>query len=64
MHEAFHLISISDLKLIEGIRERGGEKQYDYIREWGGNAAVVLGDSVAMEIRGEAIRNVQIVLEQ
>lgn len=33
----------------------------DYTRDWGGNSAVALTAFVAMEISGEAIRNVQIV---
>lgn len=41
----------------------GGGGETDCTREWGGNFAVVLGDFVAMEISGEAIRNVQIVFE-
>lgn len=57
------LFSVSELELMRKIRVRGWGGKTDCTREWGGNLAVVLGDFVAMEISGEAIRNVQIVFE-
>lgn len=61
------LFSVSDLELMREIRVGGGGggggMRLIVMGERGGNSAVALGGFVAMEISGEAIRNVQIVFE-